>query len=112
MSDATLTTSKEISTPSRLSLWQKYEFVLFSVVGFVAKSYLLVRMPYREWYVNTTYTTLVLTHLARSGRDSGSGRTAGNHLVRLTHERIDNAQRCSRRHPAARWRPISGVNLA
>src|SRR5262245_7605544 len=63
MSDVTLTASKEITeTTPRLSLWQKYEFLVFSIAGFVAKSYLLVRMPYREWYINTTYTTLILAY--------------------------------------------------
>jgi hypothetical protein len=36
------------------------EFLAFSVVSFVGKSFLLIRLPYREYYVNATYTAGLL----------------------------------------------------
>jgi uncharacterized membrane protein YjdF len=40
---------------------KQYEFLAFSVIGFVAKSILLIRLPYREWYVNTIWTVLLIS---------------------------------------------------
>lgn len=60
MSDITLTTTTP-ATASKLSFWQRYEFLAFSLVGFAAKSMLLIRLPYREWYINTAWTAFLLT---------------------------------------------------
>jgi hypothetical protein len=59
MSDATLTASND-AVNGKQAFFLRYEFLAFSIIGFVAKSYLLVRLPYREWYINTFYTTLVI----------------------------------------------------
>jgi hypothetical protein len=64
MSDATLTanngaTDDRAANP-RQAFFQRYEFLIFSIIGFAAKSYLLIRLPYREWYINTIYTTLII----------------------------------------------------
>lgn len=60
MSDATLTTTAEPSV-AKPSFLGQYEFMAFSVLGFVAKSLLLIRLPYREWYINTAWTAFLLT---------------------------------------------------
>ncbi|MEW6737183.1 MAG: hypothetical protein AB1489_38215 [Acidobacteriota bacterium] len=39
---------------------RKYEFLCFSVLAFLAKSMLLVRLPYRSASINALYTTLLL----------------------------------------------------
>ncbi len=59
MSDATLTINSEpkTETPSPI---KQYEFLAFSIIGFAIKSWLLVRLPYRDWYYNATYTTLII----------------------------------------------------
>src|SRR5215211_4414457 len=59
MSDATLTLNTE-AAPENQSLLKRYEFMAFSIVGFIAKSALLVRLPYREWYKNAFWTSLVI----------------------------------------------------
>src|SRR5829696_4975283 len=59
MSDATLTVQSEAAVEKQ-SFFQRYEFLAFSIVGFVAKSALLVRLPYREWYINAFWTTLII----------------------------------------------------
>lgn len=40
--------------------FRQSEFLIFSIIIFVSKSFLLVRLPYREWNVNALYTTLIL----------------------------------------------------
>lgn len=40
-------------TPDAKERFRQIEFYAFSVIGFALKSYLLVRLPYRPWYVNT-----------------------------------------------------------
>jgi uncharacterized membrane protein YjdF len=40
---------------------RQLEFYSFSILAFAGKSYLLVRLPYRPWYVNTVYTLLLLS---------------------------------------------------
>jgi uncharacterized membrane protein YjdF len=40
--------------------FKQVEFFVFSLIIFAAKSYLLVRLPYREWHVNALYTSLIL----------------------------------------------------
>ncbi|MEW6126031.1 MAG: hypothetical protein AB1757_03125 [Acidobacteriota bacterium] len=59
MSDATLTIQPEEAVEKQ-SFFQRYEFLAFSIVGFVAKSALLVRLPYREWYINAFWTSLII----------------------------------------------------
>src|SRR5205085_9440613 len=46
--------------PSTKERFKQYEFYVFSVIGFALKSYLLVRLPYRPWYVNTALTLPLL----------------------------------------------------
>jgi uncharacterized membrane protein YjdF len=46
--------------PVNKARFRQYEFYVFSVVGFALKSYLLVRLPYRPWYVNTALTVPLL----------------------------------------------------
>jgi hypothetical protein len=64
MSDATLTanngTTNNGAVNSKQAFFQRYEFLVFSIIGFAAKSYLLIRLPYREWYINTMLTTLII----------------------------------------------------
>ena len=59
MSDATLIANAN-SAESKPSFLRQYEFMAFSIVGFLAKSMLLIRLPYREWYINIVWTTLLL----------------------------------------------------
>ncbi|HWP41814.1 MAG TPA: hypothetical protein VNO14_01170, partial [Blastocatellia bacterium] len=40
--------------------FRQAEFLAFSVVIFGAKSFLLMRLPYRTWDVNAFYTSLIL----------------------------------------------------
>jgi uncharacterized membrane protein YjdF len=40
--------------------FRQSEFMAFSIIIFVSKSLLLVRLPYREWNVNALYTALIL----------------------------------------------------
>jgi hypothetical protein len=64
MSDATLTANNDATNNGAVNrkqaFFQRYEFLVFSIIGFAAKSYLLIRLPYREWYINTMYTTLII----------------------------------------------------
>jgi hypothetical protein len=64
MSDATLTANNgaadQQTAHHKPTFLQRYEFLIFSVIGFAAKSYLLIRLPYRDWYINTIYTTLII----------------------------------------------------
>lgn len=48
-----------LQAPGRRS-FRDFEFLAFSVVSFVGKSFLLVRLPYREYYINATYTAGLL----------------------------------------------------
>lgn len=47
-------------TPVARERFRQIEFYAFSVLGFALKSYLLVRLPYRPWYVNTALTVPLL----------------------------------------------------
>lgn len=49
-----------LAVPANASL-AKYEFVAFSVIIFIAKSYLLVRMPYRSAELNGVMTIAILS---------------------------------------------------
>jgi uncharacterized membrane protein YjdF len=40
--------------------FRQSEFLLFSIALFVAKTFLLMRLPYREWPINAGYTGLIL----------------------------------------------------
>jgi uncharacterized membrane protein YjdF len=66
MGNATLTVKDETPNQSpkdsRWAVIKNYEFLAFSIIGFVAKSALLIRLPYREWYINTAWTTLLLAY--------------------------------------------------
>jgi len=42
---------------------RQYEFYAFSIVAFAAKSWLLIRLPYRPWSQNAIYTIILLTFL-------------------------------------------------
>lgn len=55
MGNATLATTAEPKTKITSSLRQ-HEFLAFSIFGFVVKSLLLIRMPYRPWAINTAWT--------------------------------------------------------
>jgi uncharacterized membrane protein YjdF len=46
--------------PAAKSRFQQYEFYAFSVIGFVLKSCLLIRLPYHPWYVNAALTVPLL----------------------------------------------------
>lgn len=50
-----------LSNSQTMTFSQRHEFVAFSVVVFVAKSYLLVRMPYRPFWENALYTGIILS---------------------------------------------------
>ena len=39
---------------------RQVEFYIFSIISFAGKSWLLLRLPYRFWYVNALYTGLLL----------------------------------------------------
>jgi hypothetical protein len=40
--------------------WRHFEFYTFCVISFAGKSMLLIRLPYREWPINTAYTCALL----------------------------------------------------
>ncbi|HVG22000.1 MAG TPA: hypothetical protein VNI02_23400 [Blastocatellia bacterium] len=40
--------------------FRQIEFYIFSIISFAGKSWLLLRLPYRFWYVNAIYTGLLL----------------------------------------------------
>jgi len=56
MAETTLAESGERS-------FAKYEFYAFSIISFAAKSWLLLRLPYRDWWINAFYTTVLLSWL-------------------------------------------------
>ncbi len=47
-------------TPVTKTRFKQYEFYAFSVLAFTLKSWLLIRLPYRPWYVNTALTSVLL----------------------------------------------------
>jgi uncharacterized membrane protein YjdF len=47
-------------TPIGRPYFRQIEFYIFSIIGFVGKSWLLIQLPYRLWYVNALYTSLLL----------------------------------------------------
>src|SRR5436190_19887935 len=49
-----------VLAPSAKARFRQYEFYALSVIGFALKSYLLVRLPYRPWYINTALTLPLL----------------------------------------------------
>jgi uncharacterized membrane protein YjdF len=40
--------------------FRKTELIAFSALAFAGKSALLIRLPYREWYINAAYTIAIL----------------------------------------------------
>ena len=40
--------------------FRQFEFYVFTIIAFAGKSLLLIRLPYRPWYENTLYTSLLL----------------------------------------------------
>jgi uncharacterized membrane protein YjdF len=46
-------------SPARQA-FRKTEFIAFSALALAGKSMLLIRLPYREWYINTAYTFVIL----------------------------------------------------
>ena len=49
--------------PVRNNGFRQLEFYAFSIIAFAGKSFLLIRLPYRPWYINTLYTGLLLAVL-------------------------------------------------
>ena len=49
--------------PVRNNGFRQLEFYAFTVIAFAAKSFLLIRLPYRPWYENVLYTSLILASL-------------------------------------------------
>jgi hypothetical protein len=41
-------------------MFGQVEFYIFSIVSFAGKSWLLLRLPYRLWYINALYTGMLL----------------------------------------------------
>jgi len=50
----------ETTAPAWIRAFKEREFLAFSILTFVAKSALLVRLPYRDVDVNALYTSLIL----------------------------------------------------
>jgi hypothetical protein len=48
------------NTPSSESIIRRHEFTIFSLIIFLAKSFLLIRMPYRGVELNAIYTSVIL----------------------------------------------------
>jgi uncharacterized membrane protein YjdF len=46
--------------PANRHRLRQAEFYIFSIISFAGKSWLLLRLPYRLWYVNALYTGLLL----------------------------------------------------
>jgi hypothetical protein len=46
--------------PANRQMLRQAEFYIFSIISFAGKSWLLLRLPYRLWYVNAFYTGLLL----------------------------------------------------
>lgn len=51
---------EDVATVSTRFNYRQIEFYAFCVISFSAKSILLIGLPYREWPVNTVYTSLLL----------------------------------------------------
>jgi len=49
-----------VAATSPRRVWKQVEFYTFCVFSFVGKSILLMRLPYREWPINTFYTCALL----------------------------------------------------
>ncbi len=49
--------------PVRNNGFRQLEFYAFTIIAFAAKSFLLIRLPYRPWYENVLYTSLILASL-------------------------------------------------
>ena len=49
-----------LTVPMPMSIGKRHEFLIFSVIIFLAKSYLLVRMPYRPAWANAAMTFAIL----------------------------------------------------
>ncbi|HJQ27151.1 MAG TPA: hypothetical protein VKA60_24900 [Blastocatellia bacterium] len=49
-----------VITPVQKARYKQYEFYLFSIIAFTLKSWLLIRLPYRPWYVNSALTSVLL----------------------------------------------------
>lgn len=49
--------------PVRNNGFRQLEFYAFTVIIFAAKSFLLIRLPYRPWHENAVYTSLLLGSL-------------------------------------------------
>jgi hypothetical protein len=49
-----------LTVPATMSFSKRYEFMAFSIVIFIAKSFLLVRMPYRGVERNAIFTVAIL----------------------------------------------------
>ena len=46
------------AAPTTRRTYEKIEFYAFCILSFAGKSMLLIRLPYREWPVNSVYTVL------------------------------------------------------
>src|ERR1044072_504878 len=53
MADATI-------APIMHNRFRQLEFYAFTILAFAGKSLLLIRLPYRPWYINAIYTSLLL----------------------------------------------------
>jgi hypothetical protein len=51
---------EDVATVNTRLNYRQIEFYAFCVISFSAKSILLIGLPYREWPVNTVYTSLLL----------------------------------------------------
>ena len=51
---------QQVATADTQPLYKQIEFYAFCVISFTAKSLLLIGLPYREWPVNTFYTSSLL----------------------------------------------------
>ena len=49
--------------PASNNGFRQLEFYAFTIIAFAAKSFLLIRLPYRPWYENAIYTSLLLGSL-------------------------------------------------
>lgn len=51
---------EDVAAPTTRQAYPQIEFYAFCVLSFAGKSMLLIRLPYREWPVNTLYTCSLL----------------------------------------------------
>ena len=62
--------------------FRQFEFYAFTIVAFAAKSFLLIRLPYRPWYENTHLYELALRiALLFFQVQAGDGVPAFRHLL-------------------------------